>query len=155
MLLTPVVLEYNARYPLAVLLTPVVLEYNAANPLAVLLAPVVLEYNARYPLAVLSIPVVLAFKARLPTLVFVLIAPPPSPMFTPLTTASAVVVSTPCTLAVPFTSSLKPASVVVPTRRLPVLVRVIAWVKLIALPAVPDGAVKNLNPPKSNLIIEA
>ena len=53
MLLVPVVFEYKALLPEAVLLSPVVFEYKVAEPVAVLLLPSEIEYKAPDPTAML------------------------------------------------------------------------------------------------------
>src|SRR5207302_74429 len=69
-LLKPVVLNWSASAPAAVLLLAVVLLWSALTPMAVLLAPMLLLKRATSPTAVLSPPMVLLNIVPPPTAVF-------------------------------------------------------------------------------------
>ena len=65
-LLSPLILKYNASLPIAVLLSPLILKYNASLPIAVLSLPVVFEYNTLSPIAVLEAPLILNLNESWP-----------------------------------------------------------------------------------------
>jgi hypothetical protein len=103
------VLENKALKPTAVLPFAVTLHLKALAPKAVLYPPVVTPLKVLYPtatfwtalvdrrraftpIAVLATPVVLLHKAFVPTLVLLDMFPPPSPISTPFTVISLLVV---------------------------------------------------------------
>ena len=90
--------EHNASLPIATWALPVVLAQSELKPNTELSTPVVLFLYAYTPTAVLFAPVVLELKALVPILVLDDMFPPPSPILTPFTTMSELMLTNPLAL---------------------------------------------------------